>query len=202
MILFASYSCLLVQCLLWLHQSMHSCEHVGSFHLYFEWLLRVFSHFTLKSVLSLRGTHMVLFWLEWLKCSGTEGGDIVILNSSSMKTQTVVKKAHIGFVTALAFSHDSRFWLRYYPHLCSKGFLCSPALTLIDCTAGQLFQHPWTQVLQWLRFRVVCDFYDIQTYTNMALRAKAALNKDPTRSKRLVIVANECCVRCEYGKAR
>lgn len=39
---------------------------------------------------------------------GTEGGDIVILNSSSMKTQTVVKKAHIGFVTALAFSHDSR----------------------------------------------------------------------------------------------
>lgn len=39
---------------------------------------------------------------------GTEEGDIIILNSTSMKTQTVVKKAHLGFVTALAFSHDSR----------------------------------------------------------------------------------------------
>ncbi|XP_030529257.1 SEC12-like protein 2 [Rhodamnia argentea] len=39
---------------------------------------------------------------------GTEEGDIVILNSTSMKIQTVVKKAHLGFVTALAFSRDSR----------------------------------------------------------------------------------------------
>ncbi|XP_056159760.1 SEC12-like protein 2 [Syzygium oleosum] len=36
------------------------------------------------------------------------GQGIVILNSTSMKTQTVMKKAHLGFVTALTFSHDSR----------------------------------------------------------------------------------------------
>ncbi|KAI3783245.1 hypothetical protein L1987_42321 [Smallanthus sonchifolius] len=39
---------------------------------------------------------------------GTIQGDIFILNSSSMKVQTVVKKAHLGLVTALAFSSDSR----------------------------------------------------------------------------------------------
>ncbi|XP_030450331.1 SEC12-like protein 2 [Syzygium oleosum] len=39
---------------------------------------------------------------------GTCEGDIVVLNSTSMKTQAVVKRAHLGFVTALAFSHDSR----------------------------------------------------------------------------------------------
>ncbi|KAF7849975.1 hypothetical protein BT93_L0053 [Corymbia citriodora subsp. variegata] len=39
---------------------------------------------------------------------GTTEGDIIIINSTSMKTQTVVRKAHLGFVTALAFSHDSR----------------------------------------------------------------------------------------------
>ncbi|KAM0009256.1 putative transcription factor WD40-like family [Helianthus debilis subsp. tardiflorus] len=39
---------------------------------------------------------------------GTIQGDIFILNASSMKVHTAVKKAHLGLVTALAFSHDSR----------------------------------------------------------------------------------------------
>ncbi|MFS7982965.1 putative transcription factor WD40-like family [Helianthus anomalus] len=39
---------------------------------------------------------------------GTIEGDVLILNSSSMKVQTVIKKAHLGVVTSLAFSNDSR----------------------------------------------------------------------------------------------
>ncbi|KZV33516.1 hypothetical protein F511_38332 [Dorcoceras hygrometricum] len=39
---------------------------------------------------------------------GTIQGDILILSSGSMQVQTVVKKAHLGLVTALAFSNDSR----------------------------------------------------------------------------------------------
>ncbi|KAK4841265.1 hypothetical protein QYF36_001831 [Acer negundo] len=39
---------------------------------------------------------------------GTAQGDISIINSTSLKVQTMVKKAHIGIVTALALSHDSR----------------------------------------------------------------------------------------------
>ncbi|KAJ4709731.1 SEC12-like protein 2 [Melia azedarach] len=39
---------------------------------------------------------------------GTAQGDISIIDSSSMKVQKVIKKAHLGIVTALAFSHDSR----------------------------------------------------------------------------------------------
>ncbi|TXG54647.1 hypothetical protein EZV62_019903 [Acer yangbiense] len=39
---------------------------------------------------------------------GTAQGDISIINSTSLKVQTTVKKAHLGIVTALALSHDSR----------------------------------------------------------------------------------------------
>lgn len=39
---------------------------------------------------------------------GTIEGDILILNSSNMKVHTVIKKAHLGLVTSLAFSSDSR----------------------------------------------------------------------------------------------
>ncbi|KAK1568945.1 hypothetical protein Q3G72_030779 [Acer saccharum] len=39
---------------------------------------------------------------------GTAQGDISIVNSTSLKVQTMVKKAHLGIVTALALSHDSR----------------------------------------------------------------------------------------------
>ncbi|KAL3631128.1 hypothetical protein CASFOL_024112 [Castilleja foliolosa] len=39
---------------------------------------------------------------------GTIQGDILILSCASMRVQTVVRKAHLGLVTALAFSLDSR----------------------------------------------------------------------------------------------
>lgn len=39
---------------------------------------------------------------------GTIQGDVLILDSSKMRVQMIVKKAHLGLVTALTFSHDSR----------------------------------------------------------------------------------------------
>ncbi|KAH6762921.1 hypothetical protein C2S52_020354 [Perilla frutescens var. hirtella] len=39
---------------------------------------------------------------------GTIQGDIMIIRSANMRVQTVLKKAHLGLVTALAFSPDSR----------------------------------------------------------------------------------------------
>lgn len=39
---------------------------------------------------------------------GTASGDISIIDSSSLQVRTTVKKAHLGIVTALAFSYDSR----------------------------------------------------------------------------------------------
>ncbi|CAL1386778.1 unnamed protein product [Linum trigynum] len=39
---------------------------------------------------------------------GTTQGDVVVVDSTKMGVQMVVRKAHLGFVTALAFSHDSR----------------------------------------------------------------------------------------------
>ncbi|KAL9254950.1 SEC12-like protein [Drosera capensis] len=39
---------------------------------------------------------------------GTTEGDVLVLSSSTMQVQMTVKKAHLGIVTALMFSHDSR----------------------------------------------------------------------------------------------
>ncbi|KAK8512739.1 hypothetical protein V6N13_090508 [Hibiscus sabdariffa] len=39
---------------------------------------------------------------------GTVGGDLFIINSANMRVQMMVKKAHLGLVTALTFSPDSR----------------------------------------------------------------------------------------------
>ncbi|XVE85415.1 hypothetical protein DITRI_Ditri17bG0089400 [Diplodiscus trichospermus] len=39
---------------------------------------------------------------------GTVGGDLFIINSSNMRVQMMVKRAHLGLVTALTFSPDSR----------------------------------------------------------------------------------------------
>ncbi|XP_060958625.1 SEC12-like protein 2 [Cannabis sativa] len=44
---------------------------------------------------------------KFLAC-GTTQGDIFVVNSSSMRIRQVIKKAHLGFVTTLRFSHDSR----------------------------------------------------------------------------------------------
>jgi prolactin regulatory element-binding protein len=35
-------------------------------------------------------------------------GDVLLVNSTNLRVQTLVRKAHLGIVTALAFSHDSR----------------------------------------------------------------------------------------------
>ncbi|KAH1243265.1 SEC12-like protein 2 [Glycine max] len=40
--------------------------------------------------------------------NGTPSGDIVVVNSTNMQIHTMIKKAHLGIVTALAFSPDSR----------------------------------------------------------------------------------------------
>ncbi|RWW65677.1 hypothetical protein BHE74_00027003, partial [Ensete ventricosum] len=40
-------------------------------------------------------------------CAGTVEGDITILSSLDMRAQMTVKKAHLGIVTALAFTQDS-----------------------------------------------------------------------------------------------
>ncbi|XP_050234935.1 SEC12-like protein 2 [Mercurialis annua] len=39
---------------------------------------------------------------------GLSEGNVLLIKSSNMQIQTVVKKAHIGIVTSVAFSHDSR----------------------------------------------------------------------------------------------
>ncbi|RYR14256.1 hypothetical protein Ahy_B04g070825 isoform C [Arachis hypogaea] len=44
---------------------------------------------------------------KYLAC-GTPSGDIVVVNSTNMRIHTMVKRAHLGIVTALAFSPDSR----------------------------------------------------------------------------------------------
>lgn len=40
-------------------------------------------------------------------------GDVLIIDSKRMKINQVVKKAHLGLVTALAFSPDSRFLILF-----------------------------------------------------------------------------------------
>ncbi|GLT44997.1 hypothetical protein SLA2020_188650 [Shorea laevis] len=39
---------------------------------------------------------------------GTVQGDILIINSNSMRVQTTIRKAHLGLVTTVTFSHNSR----------------------------------------------------------------------------------------------
>ncbi|XP_061987599.1 SEC12-like protein 2 isoform X2 [Populus nigra] len=39
---------------------------------------------------------------------GTAQGDVILINSTNMCIQTMIRKAHLGIVTALTFSHDSR----------------------------------------------------------------------------------------------
>lgn len=56
---------------------------------------------------------------------GTMEGDILVLHSSSMRVHTVVKKAHLGIITSLMFSHDSRALL-------STSFDSSARVTLVE----------------------------------------------------------------------
>ncbi|XP_021896146.1 SEC12-like protein 2 [Carica papaya] len=78
-------------------------------------LCRVWDLTTLKAVASLPRENNRSFTIfeignfcYSLPCSGTIQGDILIIDSSTLRVQTVVRKAHLGLVTALTFSHDSR----------------------------------------------------------------------------------------------
>jgi hypothetical protein len=56
---------------------------------------------------------ILLYFLENFIClplvySGTIEGSIIIVGSKDMRTLVTVKKAHLGIVTTLAFSQDSR----------------------------------------------------------------------------------------------
>ncbi|PON98148.1 WD repeat containing protein [Trema orientale] len=60
-----------------------------------------------------------------LLACGTNSGDVYIVNSTSMRIQQVIKKAHLGFVTALRFSRDSRA-------LASSSLESSARVTIIE----------------------------------------------------------------------
>ncbi|KAG0449786.1 hypothetical protein HPP92_027233 [Vanilla planifolia] len=61
---------------------------------------------------------------------GTIEGDVAIASSSDLKRQTTVKKAHLGPVTALDFSHDSRA-------LVSASFDSTARVTLVQQPTGK-----------------------------------------------------------------
>ncbi|KAK4263961.1 hypothetical protein QN277_029307 [Acacia crassicarpa] len=60
-----------------------------------------------------------------LVACGTPSGDIVIVKSTNMQILSMIKKAHLGIVTSLAFSHDSRV-------LASVSFDSSARVTVIE----------------------------------------------------------------------
>ncbi|KAF9673993.1 hypothetical protein SADUNF_Sadunf10G0081500 [Salix dunnii] len=43
-----------------------------------------------------------------LLAMGMTQGDVLLVNSTNLSVKTIIRKAHLGIVTALAFSHDSR----------------------------------------------------------------------------------------------
>ncbi|XP_071711271.1 SEC12-like protein 2 [Rutidosis leptorrhynchoides] len=71
---------------------------------------------------------------------GTNEGDVLILNSSSMKVHTTIKKAHLGLVTSLAFSSDSRA-------LASVSLDASARVTLIKETTKNAGVNIWVILL-------------------------------------------------------
>jgi prolactin regulatory element-binding protein len=52
--------------------------------------------------------------------SGTIEGTIIVVGSKGMRTLITVKKAHLGIVTTLAFSQDSRLVSSFYLELMSS----------------------------------------------------------------------------------
>ncbi|KNA07624.1 hypothetical protein SOVF_170150 [Spinacia oleracea] len=65
---------------------------------------------------------------------GTNEGDVVIRDTSKMQVQMNVKKAHLGLVTALTFSHDSRA-------LCSASMDSSVRVTLVQERSANGFNN-------------------------------------------------------------
>ncbi|KAJ4973804.1 hypothetical protein NE237_006978 [Protea cynaroides] len=70
---------------------------------------------------------------------GTVEGDILVINSTDMKVQTVVRKAHLGLVTTLMFSEDSRA-------LASASMDSSTRVTIIEDQKRQSGGSMWIVV--------------------------------------------------------
>ncbi|KAL9228784.1 hypothetical protein vseg_004327 [Gypsophila vaccaria] len=70
---------------------------------------------------------------------GTNEGDILILDSLNKRLQMTLKKAHLGLVTALSFSHDSRA-------LCSASMDSSVRVTVVKEKSPKGFSN-WIVIL-------------------------------------------------------
>jgi prolactin regulatory element-binding protein len=83
---------------------------------------------------------------------GTLEGDVLILESTRMQTIQVVKKAHLGLVTALTFSPDSR-------GLVSVSFDSRARLTMIEQKGDKPGVRWWLLVLLIVLLYVVAYYY-------------------------------------------
>jgi len=85
---------------------------------------------------------------------GTMEGDVLIIDSKRMKVNQVVKKAHLGLVTALAFSPDSRC-------LVSVSFDSRARLIVIEPTRAKRGISLWVVLLFVLLY--VVSFYFLES---------------------------------------
>ncbi|CAN6848185.1 unnamed protein product [Brassica oleracea] len=93
---------------------------------------------------------------------GNMEGDVLIIDSTKMKTHQLVKKAHLGLVTALTFSPDSRC-------LVSVSFDSRAKLTVIEKT-------PEKQGVNWLVMLLLCVLLYVVSY--YFLMAKGIIGKE------------------------
>ncbi|RID76051.1 hypothetical protein BRARA_B03047 [Brassica rapa] len=93
---------------------------------------------------------------------GNMEGDVLIIDSTKMKTHQLVKKAHLGLVTALSFSPDSRC-------LVSVSFDSRAKLTVIEKT-------PEKQGVNWLVMLLLCVLLYVVSY--YFLMAKGIIGKE------------------------
>ncbi|CAK7326740.1 unnamed protein product [Dovyalis caffra] len=54
------------------------------------------------------GKLLAMYIIFTVTLRGLTQGDVLLINSTNMRVHTMIRKAHLGIVTALAFSHDSR----------------------------------------------------------------------------------------------
>ncbi|ESQ39991.1 hypothetical protein EUTSA_v10000916mg [Eutrema salsugineum] len=83
---------------------------------------------------------------------GTLEGDVLIIDSTRMETNQVAKKAHLGLVTALTFSPDSRC-------LVSVSFDSRAKLTVIEQTHEKRGIRSWMVVLLFVLLYVVSYYF-------------------------------------------
>ncbi|KAG7533718.1 WD40 repeat [Arabidopsis thaliana x Arabidopsis arenosa] len=83
---------------------------------------------------------------------GTLEGDVLIIDSTKMQINQVVKKAHLGLVTALTFSPDSRC-------LVSVSFDSRARLTVIKQKGGKRRIHLWLAALLFVLIYVVLYYF-------------------------------------------